>query len=273
MSEPNESRRRRWVLPRLRRTARDAASGAVAVGAGAATGSPVVAALITPMVEQAFDAAQSSFYARPLSPEERRRAERVLRTAHEYVFNRRASGDAPAEWVLRNTDEPRAAPIEVLEAGLLRARDEFEEKKLDHLGHLLGWLLFHPNLSAADAQHFLALGSSLRYRQTVLISLFADDAARRSLPDEQWGDAVAWADMALIMETAQLVDAGILLHEGGIHGPGSFQNINPSRLSVLLHGSVLYEGMDLRRVSQLDRDDVLAQLQHVHKIVLKSRET
>jgi hypothetical protein len=193
--------------------------------------------------------------------------------AHKYVYNRRAAGHAPAAWVMEGPGEPRAAPIEVLEAGLLRARDQFEEKKLDHLGHLIGWLFFQDSLSASDAQHFLALAASLRYRQLVLVSLLADEDCRTGVPDKQWEGSVMWKDMGLKMETAQLVNEGILLHEGGIHGPGSFANINPARLTVLMQGSVLHEGMDLRSVSASDRTDLLYQLQQVNVVVVSRDES
>jgi hypothetical protein len=262
---------RRGRIARATNAVAQTAGSLVGAGAAIASGSPVAGALVASTVEEAFGVVGEALLARSLSPDEERRIAQVLKVAHDYVFNRRAAGDPTAPWVITGLDEARATPVEVMEAGLLRARDQFEEKKLHHLGHLLGWLMFQPNLSAADAQHFQALAARLRYRQLVLASVLYDEETRTQLPDTQFGDAVGWTDMGLIMEVAELVNEGILLHEGGLHGPGSFSNINLRRVEVLMQGSVLYDGMNLKNVDAAEKAKVFDHLKHIHVIRIPGR--
>jgi len=77
-----------------------------------------------------------------------------------------------------------------------------------------------------------------------------------------------WRDMGLIMETAELTDLGVILHDGGVHGPGSYENINPARMMVLLQGIVLHEGMDLRSLAAEDREQIVASFQRVGQVIL-----
>ena len=230
---------------------------------------PVAGVVVGTAVEQSFGLVHDAFFARSLSPDEARRAEIVFEAARKRVFNRLAHGDAPADWVTDTGIGGRASSIEVLEAGLWRARDEFEERKLEHLAALLAWLLFQPNLSAEDAHHFLALAARLRYRQLLLIAVLADDEQRSTLPDKQWEASMLWKDMALVMEAAELAHEGVILHEGEIHSGTSYENINLARMTVLLQGSVLHEGMELADADPVARAALIEHINGIGVIVVE----
>lgn len=58
---------------------------------------------------------------------------------------------SPRRWVLTALAGNRLGSVEVLEHGLQRARDEFEERKLKHMAALLAYVFFEPQFTAGDA--------------------------------------------------------------------------------------------------------------------------
>ncbi len=65
----------------------------------------------------------------------------------------------------------RASAEAVLEGVLLKARDSYEEKKLEMLGVLYANIAFHPEVSSAYAYLLIKLIGELTYRQLVIMEI------------------------------------------------------------------------------------------------------
>src|SRR5690606_22620717 len=61
---------------------------------------------------------------------------------------------------------------ELYEGVLIKAKNEFEEKKIEHLAYVFGNSLFDERVSPSDANHILNLASNLSYRKLCMISFF-----------------------------------------------------------------------------------------------------
>lgn len=252
---------------RLKRAARKVLPGLAGAGVSTIT-SPVGGAATTAALEGAIDAVGHDFFTAQLSAAQERRSRACFEEARRRIWERRAAGDSPSEWVVTPTEGPLRS-LEVLEAGLWSAREQFEERKIKHLAALLEYV-FYSTSGPSDAHHFLEAGAQLSYRQIVLLSLFGTDQERSRLPDKAWGASVTWTDMGLFMEADDLADRHMLADDK-FRLIGNYAEINPRRTQVSIEGSLLYQAMALDEVERADRDAVIKQLELVHTIVLGDR--
>jgi hypothetical protein len=112
------------------------------------------------------------FGARSLSPREKTRVGAVASYFADRIWARLVSGDVPRSdgfFVPTGNDRPPSEAL--LEGVLLQARDEFDEKKLRHLGSFFANLVFVEDVSPATAYLLLNRLDRLSYRQLALLSL------------------------------------------------------------------------------------------------------
>jgi hypothetical protein len=169
-----------------------------------------------------------------------------------------ASGEQPAEWVFTAAAGERMGSVEILEHGLQRARDQFEERKLKHLAALLAYLFYEDQFGPADAHRFLELGGRLSYRQLLLLSIFADDEIRAELPGQLLSPGMSWTMMGLLLEIQQLAVERAIVTDG--HLVSSYHEVNLAHTKSLVLGSVLHSGMRLKEVDAEARAAVVDDL-------------
>ncbi len=158
-------------------------------------------------------------------------------------------------------DDNRAQAEELLEGVLLKARDAYEEKKVQFLGQLYANLAFHPEISPAHANHLIALAGQLTYRQLVTLAIAIDQASRHRLRQTDFrGDAAALAALsldggALLTEIYDLYQRGLINDTTG-EAWISLPDVRPGSIRAQGSGSVLSQLMNLNAIPAVDREPI-----------------
>lgn len=147
-------------------------------------------------------------------------------------------------------DGARPAAEEVLEGVLLKARDSYEEKKIQHLSHLFAAVATDETITTADANSFIELTQRLTYRQLVCLSAFYDPDSMR-LPDWQRGRRIPRTVLSLAGELVDLGQLGLLerTDRSRVEGLG---DVNPREIRTVRTGRFLYR---LLRLDLIPADD------------------
>lgn len=112
---------------------------------------------------------------RVLSQMERARAGAVSAYVLARVSSRLEWGHRPREDLFAIGDKRRSDGEELFEGVLIKARDEYEERKLQHLALFYANLIFDGSVSATTAHRLVKTISQLTYRQLVYLSLVAEE--------------------------------------------------------------------------------------------------
>jgi hypothetical protein len=151
----------------------------------------------------------------------------------------------------------RAAAEEVLEALLLVAQREHQEKKLPFYGNLLANIAFHHEIDRAYANLLIRLGDQISYRQMCLLVLFASQRKDGyHLRQEDYRSASTTADtIALLQEIYELYSQGMLNASGeALLGIG---DVKPAKMKVQGTGAMLCNLMELWRIESLREEDLI----------------
>lgn len=110
--------------------------------------------------------------ARTLAISEERRIGIAAFTALHRISARLVIGDAPRDdGFFQHAGTGRSPSDEILEGVLLRARDEYQERKLKHFGNFFAELAFTPEISAETAHLLLRTLERLTYRQLCIVAI------------------------------------------------------------------------------------------------------
>ena len=132
---------------------------------------PGLGAILAPVLASTL----KEFGARSLSAREKTRVGAVAIYAADRISARLMFGDVPRQdGFFAPTGSDRAPSEALLEGVLLKARDEFEEKKLRHLGWFFANLVFVEDVSPATAYLLLKQFERLSYRQLAILSLIGE---------------------------------------------------------------------------------------------------
>jgi hypothetical protein len=267
---------------RLERTARLLAHGADVTGAstGAAIGllgGPAGAlggAVIGTLVQKVLLRLGSEFEQRHLGPREKARVAGALYYALDDIEERLRESSAlrddeffdeeppkPREddFFEDDTSTGRARADELLEAVLVRAQRDHEERKVKHLGWLYSSFVFNEDITPGDANYLLDLAAGCTYHQLQLLSLFHSGRGYRGLPGWERLHPYEWRAHALAGELFQLTQAGLLMRTD--HKPIlTLEDANPSYLWVAPTGCKLYHWMRLDRMDEEELADVYDEL-------------
>ncbi|MEX2622954.1 MAG: hypothetical protein WD651_04450 [Acidimicrobiia bacterium] len=138
--------------------------GPAGVLAGAASG---------PLVGRALLHVAQELRSRFLGHREEVRIGATLAYAIDTIESRRAQGERLREDGFFDSDsQSRNDAEEVVEATLLAAQREPQEKKLKYLGRLLGNLAFEESIDRSQANLLIRMAEQLSYRQLLLLQLF-----------------------------------------------------------------------------------------------------
>lgn len=137
------------------------ALGFIAGGPGSAAASGAVGAIVTRSLAHAAD--------KFMSNRERTRVGSVAAIAASCIADRLRVGDTPRPDFF-SVDLPCSDGEQLLEGVLLKARDEYEEKKLPYLGRFYANLAFTPAVSPATAAWLIKILERISFRQMLLLA-------------------------------------------------------------------------------------------------------
>jgi hypothetical protein len=138
------------------------AVGFLAAGPVGAAGAGALGVLIAKSLAQTADKVMSS--------REKARVGSVAAIAVARIAERVSNGDSPRSDFFTPGGGLQSDGAQLLEGVLLKARDEYEERKLHHLGRFYGNLAFS-NISASVASLLIKTFERLTYRQLLLLAL------------------------------------------------------------------------------------------------------
>jgi len=138
------------------------ALGFIAGGPGYAAAAGVLGVLVTKSLAHTAD--------KVMSHRERIRVGSVAAIAVACIGDRISRGDVPRPDFF-SQESLDSDGEQLLEGVLLKARDEYEEKKLPYLGRFYANLVFSPTVSPATAALLIKTLERLTFRQMVLLSL------------------------------------------------------------------------------------------------------
>jgi hypothetical protein len=150
-------------------------------------------------------------------------------------------------------------PIEEnLEAVLLTAQREYEEKKLPYLGNLMGNLPFEPSISKEHANHLIKQANQLTYQQLTLLAVFAQsDEVKRNIYNlaevdyRQSGKGLRTVTVGILHEAIELYNSGMLSCSGtALFG---LADITPLKMQPQGNGAHLFNLMELSSIPKPDK--------------------
>jgi hypothetical protein len=204
------------------------------------------------------------FEQRHLGPREKARAGAALYWALTEINERLEDEEEPRDDGFFDTDPKhgRARADELLEAVLVRAQHDHEERKVKHLGWLYASVVFSRQLSPSDADYLLEVAARLTYRQLVLLALFHSGVGYRGLPGWEELHPYEWRAHALAGQLFNLTQHGLLTRTDG-KPVTNYRDANPSQLWVGGTGCMLYH---LARLDRTDSDDIDAARAELYEV-------
>ncbi|MGN6201872.1 MAG: hypothetical protein ACTHNY_05655 [Solirubrobacterales bacterium] len=191
----------------------------------------------------------------------------ALYFALDDVEERLRDGEKPREdGFFGSDDQPdQSRADELLEAALVSAQRDYEERKLRHFGWLYSSFVFNVDITPANATYLVGVASRLTYHELVLVSLFHADAGYRGLPGWDRLHPFEWQANALAGELYDLAREGLLMRtdQRPVQCP---EDANPSRLWVTPAGCKLFHCMRLDRISEEERADAYDEFVEISEI-------
>lgn len=132
-----------------------------------------IASIVDKTLQPVLSATIEEFKSRLLSVRENNRIDKVLKDAIDKITYRLEKGDIPRQdnefWVEPSVGISDAKAI--LEGVLLKARDEYEEKKLPYYSNLIAQMVFDSSWNYQRLNAMIRMFEQLSYRQLQLMSL------------------------------------------------------------------------------------------------------
>ena len=157
------------------------ASGVITLAVGSLIPNPIGAAVFDKVMHPIF----ADFMERLLSTNQKSRIEKVLEDAIYKIASRLEKNDIPSsneEFWTEDSNRVSDAKV-VLEGILLKARDEYEEKKLPYYSNLIAQMAFDPSWSYQRLNAMIRMFEQLSYRQLQLMALAMQ---KEGIDTSQW---------------------------------------------------------------------------------------
>ena len=127
----------------------------------------------TVAVTEALTVVGNELADRLLGPRQQVRVGATFTFAVEFLKKRISDGDSIRnDGFFDSLGDNRPAAEEIFEGVLLKAQDEYEEKKLIHYAYLLANVCFDKNIDQGAANYLLRMAERLSYRQLCFLELF-----------------------------------------------------------------------------------------------------
>jgi hypothetical protein len=169
-----------------------------------------------------FDRVWTEGSIRKLSPREQEREAKVYEAAAVQIYSRLDGGKAPRnDGFFTDIFDGRTKAEEIVEGVYIKARDQYEEKKLVHLGRFIANISFRADIPPELGNFLLRAADSLNYRQFVLLALAAQQTEFDGEPLRH--RVLTQPDLiALRREEMELLDPGWFGGYGFLLGTGSW---------------------------------------------------
>jgi hypothetical protein len=158
-------------------------------------------------------------------------------------------------------DGERSDAEQVLEGVLLKAKNEHEEKKSEHLGWLYSNIAFDRWCSVEEANGATRTASELTYAQFVLMHVYHNTSLHNLLEVRgQPGDQVPYGTLSIMQATFDLANRGLILLRlpGQSHGEIvlDLNQVVPAHFELSVIGTRLHDLLSLDRVPVSDVNSV-----------------
>ena len=223
---------------------------AVAGPAGTAIG-----AVAGTVIEKVFTLLGADLKERVLSPRETRRTGTVFSLTLEKVNQNIAYGKTLRSDGFFETQEFANSPAdETLEATLLAAQREYEERKLPYIANLYANIVCDSTVSRETANYLIKTVSEVTYRQLIILKIVYEYQTNRGQypkrRDKQYMHLSSFRAISLATEVFDLYRRSVLHSE--ITGFQEAIGITPSALQVGGNGVLLYQLMELNAITADD---------------------
>lgn len=150
----------------------DVTETAIATGVGLAMAGPAGAiggAFVGSLCAQTLKQLRDEFISRGLSKKEHKRVSMVLDQAQNLIAQKLEKGQKVREDDFFSQDGANTSSAEeLLEATLIAAQREYEERKLPYLAKLYANIGFDASISRPIANYLIKLSSEITYRQIII---------------------------------------------------------------------------------------------------------
>lgn len=150
---------------------------------------------------------------------------------------------------------------EIFEGILLKARDSYEERKLQLLGILFANIAFHEEISPAYANQLVNIAGQLTYRQFVALSIAEEQNSEGPIvqeidfrANETAKQNLGLNGISLMTEIYELCQRGYVSAANGSAWI-SLVDVNPGDMRAQGTGSVLAQMMGLNTIPESDRQE------------------
>lgn len=237
-------------------TVAELGGSAAGAGVGAAIGTAVAGplgtisgAIVGTVLEKAFLEIGSEIKDRVLSPKEKSRVGAVYAYAEQKISSNILAGKKlRTDNFFEAAGDERAAYEEILEGTLLTAQKEYEEKKLEYLGNLYANIPFEEAVDSRMANMLLKIASELTYRQYVIlyvVDMLQDPACSPAVKKEPYESLAGLKMVTIATEIFDLYRRTLLQSSEALLDAAA---INPSKLTLVGYGSLMFELMELRGI-------------------------
>jgi hypothetical protein len=205
----------------------------------------------------------SDYLDRRLSQRERLRVDTAISFAARKAYQNIMDGKEVRsdDFFQRDQEGGRPPSEEIAEAVALAVQREAEERKVRHIGFILGNLAFEPSLDRVAGNFFVRLAEELSYTQMQLLSLVGRKTEVTLPPENERPTGISWKATSVSRQFADLGFAGKELMLPEQRGPGLPTNISiPADQQLTRFGQQLFVLMDLPSVLIEELRDVATAL-------------
>lgn len=241
----------------------DMISGSAGILAEVLTGG-ISAGLVGVAIKSVF----SDIVKRTISTKQLTRVNNLQEIGYSLTEKRIKNGD-----VLRSdnffeqiNDQPSSAE-EIFEGVFFVAMNSYQEKKIQHLAHLLTNIAFDETCKSHDADRFLRLSESLSYNQFILLNIFSSNETGNSqnLRSTSYENerTINNSTESLLNMSFELVNSGLIYlpfisgNEDEHTAVMGSQEIVPSQMRLSQSGKKMYQLLSLDNIDSNEISEIV----------------
>jgi len=154
-----------------------------------------------------------------------------------------------------SSNSNRSKTVEVLEGTFLKAREQYEEKKLSYLGYFYAYVAFHAEFEMNRANFLLNVFEKLTYEEFCLLKAISEKEKHHFLNKKlpYHIDIVLWSEVADLIQNGLVSQQNLLVEPSGIV---------PAQLSLNDYGKNFIEYFAISKVPEHDLAGILEKLEY-----------
>ena len=202
----------------------------------------------SPIVVNTFKKIANEIKERLIGPREEKRIGAAIYYAVEKIqTNLKAGKILRTDDFFNSSPDERSSADEILEATLLAAQREYQEKKLKYYGNLIGNIAFNNTFDRSQANHLIKTAQELSWQQLCLLALSVKKLSF-ALKVGSWRGQTSFTQslIFLLHEIQDLYNRG-LINFGGEVLLG-LPDVEPSKMTAQGVGAHLYNTMELFQI-------------------------